>query len=107
MRFLEHPEANPTIHVVVAAGAVALVVAVWRQLPRSWTAYSILYLAPSLVLGVVGLGRYANDTFPPFVAVGNLLERRRSTTVTAVFAVLVLAQVALAYWFIAAKAHVV
>ena len=67
----------------------------------------VLYVAPSFALGMVGLGRYANDTFPPFVAAGDLLERRRTSTIAVVFAALVVTQVALAYWFIAERRHVI
>jgi hypothetical protein len=101
--FVQHPGLNPTIHLVIAATAVALIVAMRRRLPTSWIVYTVLYLAPSLALGMVGLGRYATDTFPPFVAAGDLLERRRSSTIAAVFAALAVAQVVLAYWFIADK----
>ena len=103
LTFVQHPGLNAAIHFGIAAAAVALVVAARRWLPTSWLVYTVLYLAPSLALGMVGLGRYANDTFPPFVAAGDLLERRRSRTIAAVFATLVVTQVALTYWFIAKK----
>jgi hypothetical protein len=98
---------NVTIHLVLAAAAVAVIVVARRRLPTSWIVYTILYLAPSFALGMVGLGRYANDTFPPFVGAGDLLERRRTRTIAVVFAPLVVTQVALAYWFIAERRHVV
>ena len=103
LSFVEHPLMNATVHLAIAAGAVALVLAARRRLPTSWIAFTVLYLAPSLVLGVVGLGRYANDTFPPFVAAGDLLEDRRVRTIRAAFGALVVAQVVLAYWFIAKR----
>ena len=37
--------------------------------------FTVLYLLPSLGLGMVGLGRYLNECFPPFVAAGMLLDR--------------------------------
>ena len=101
--FVRRPGITVAMHLVVAVAAVALVIAARRRLPTSWIIYTILYLAPSLALGMVGLGRYANDTFPPFVAAGDLLERRRSSTIAAVFAALAATQVAFVYWFVAKK----
>ena len=43
--------------------------------PWSWLVFGALYLIPSLQLGMVGVGRYANECFPPFVGVGQILER--------------------------------
>ena len=96
-------ESNVGMHLVVAVAAVALVIAARRRLPTSWIVYTFLYLAPSLALGMVGLGRYASDTFPPFVAAGDLLERRRSSTIAAVFAALVVDPGRVGYWFIAKR----
>ncbi|MEX2253876.1 MAG: glycosyltransferase family 39 protein [Acidimicrobiia bacterium] len=51
---------------------------VWHQrkrLPTSWLAWTAIVLVPPLLVGVVGLGRYANECFPPFVAAGQILER--------------------------------
>ena len=33
----------------------------------AWLVFGALYLIPSLQLGMVGVGRYANECFPPFV----------------------------------------
>jgi len=62
-------------HIVLAVGALAVLVVQRRRLPVSWLAFGALYLIPSLQLGMVGVGRYANECFPPFVGVGQLLER--------------------------------
>jgi hypothetical protein len=62
-------------HVLLAAAAITAVVLRRRKLPVSWLLYTGLYLFPSLITGMVGLGRYANECFPPFVAAGELLER--------------------------------
>ena len=35
----------------------------------------MLALLPSLVLGVTGVGRYAAEAFPVFIALGAILER--------------------------------
>jgi hypothetical protein len=46
-----------------------------KRLPVAWLVFGACYLLPSLQLGMVGLGRYANECFPPFVGIGQLLER--------------------------------
>ena len=71
-----------------------------RRLPASWTIFTVLYLLPSLVLGMVGLGRYANECFPPFVAAGVLLERSRRAVQAGVVAAAVVAQAACVWWVI-------
>jgi len=62
-------------HVVLAIGALAVLVVQRKRLPLSWLVFGALYLIPSLQLGMVGVGRYANECFPPFVGIGQLLER--------------------------------
>lgn len=57
---------------------VAAAVAVWvqrKRIPSAWQAWTALVLVPPLLVGIVGLGRYANECFPPFVAGGQILER--------------------------------
>jgi hypothetical protein len=71
--FVRHPLAgNSTIHVFLAV--IAVVALVWqrRRLPLSWLALVALLVVPSLVLGVVGLGRYAIEAFPVSIALGAL-----------------------------------
>jgi hypothetical protein len=62
-------------HVVLAAAALVVLVLQRKRLPLSWLVFGALYLIPSLQLGVVGVGRYANECFPPFVGAGQILER--------------------------------
>jgi hypothetical protein len=62
-------------HVLLAVAAAWVVWHERRRLPVAWVAWTALVLVPSLLLGTVGLGRYANECFPPFVAAGALLER--------------------------------
>ena len=90
-------------HLALAAIALGVVVAAARHIPRSWKVLTGLSLLPSLVLGIVGLARYANECFPPFAAAGQLLERRGHRTVTAVFTALVVGQVLFAVWIIALR----
>lgn len=87
-------------HVLLGFAALGALALVWRRLPIAWTAFALLYLIPSLVLGMVGLGRYANECFPPFVAVGVLLERATTRVVALVLAGAVLAQAVCAWWVI-------
>ncbi|HEX6310121.1 MAG TPA: hypothetical protein VF152_00675, partial [Acidimicrobiia bacterium] len=63
------------VHFALAVVALAAVVVERRRLPVAWIALAALYLVPPLALGVIGLGRYTNECFPPFVAFGNLLAR--------------------------------
>jgi Dolichyl-phosphate-mannose-protein mannosyltransferase len=63
-------------HLILAVVAVVVLVKERNRLPWVWTLFTVLYLLPSFGLGMVGLGRYANECFPPFVAAGALLERQ-------------------------------
>jgi hypothetical protein len=98
--FVAHPHLTAAVHLGVAAAAVTAVVLARRRLPTSWLCYTLLGLAPSLVFGVVGLARYAADSFPPPIAGAVLLERCRASTRRTVFAALVVAQLALAAYFV-------
>src|SRR5262249_10882176 len=60
-------------HALLALGAIAIVVVRRSSLPRSWLVFTVLYLLPSFAFGIVGLGRYANECFPAFVAAGQVL----------------------------------
>ncbi len=62
-------------HVVLALGALGVLVVQRKRLPVAWLVFGALYLIPSLQLGMVGVGRYANECFPSFVGIGQLLER--------------------------------
>jgi len=62
-------------HVVLALAALVVLVVQRRRLPLSWLVFGVLYLVPSFQLGMVGVGRYANECFPPFVGAGQILER--------------------------------
>jgi hypothetical protein len=62
-------------HVALAAVALVILVVQRKRLPISWLVFGALYLIPSLQLGMVGVGRYANECFPPFVGIGQILER--------------------------------
>ncbi len=52
-------------HVALAMVALGVAVAAARRIPRSWKVLTGLSLLPSLVLGIVGLARYANECFRP------------------------------------------
>jgi hypothetical protein len=67
------------VHFALGTAALVVVAVEWRALPRPWSAFTVLYLLPPLVLGIIGLGRYTNECFPPFVAAGRALERWSSS----------------------------
>jgi len=102
-----HPIRDPNAYLHLALGVAAGVVVLLRRrrLPASWTLFSGLYLIPSLGLGIVGLGRYTNECFPPFVAAGELLERARTTTRRRLFLFAVGLQAAGAWWVLH-QAHI-
>ena len=82
---------------------IAALTAVWfrrRTLPIAHTAFAVLYLVPTLGLGIVGLGRYANECFPPYLAVGDILARLRRRTLAFVFAASIAAEALCAWWVI-------
>jgi len=71
--FLRRPNLGSRIHMVLFAAAVAAVIWKRRNLPVSWQVLVVVSLAPSLLLGVVGLGRYAAECFPVAVAMAMVL----------------------------------
>jgi hypothetical protein len=90
-------------HLALALAAIAAVVVMWRKLPRAWLVLTALYLVPPLFIGIVGLGRYATECFPPFVAGGELLARMRRNTIVALFATSILVEAVCAYWVVYSK----
>jgi Gpi18-like mannosyltransferase len=87
-------------HLFLALAALGALLLVWRRLPFAWTVFTVLYLLPSLGLGMVGLGRYANECFPPFVAAGELLHRVGRWVRVAAFGAAVVGQAVCAWWVI-------
>jgi hypothetical protein len=87
-------------HVLLAAVAALAVVVVWRKLPRSWLVLTGLFLVLPFLTGMVGLGRYAGETFPPFVAAGEILRSWPRALVLGVFAVSVAAMAVCTYWIV-------
>jgi len=87
-------------HVLLAAAAALAVIIVWRKLPKSWLVLTGLFLALPFVTGMVGLGRYAGETFPPFVAAGEILRRWPRALVLAFFAGSVILMGVCTYWVI-------
>lgn len=84
-------------HVVLAVGALVVLVVQRRRIPIAWLVFGALYLIPSLQLGMVGVGRYANECFPPFVAAGQILERWPVRARYAVFALSTFGMVVFGY----------
>jgi hypothetical protein len=97
--FVERPTPNAVLHLAVAVLALVVVFLSRRRFPRAWTWYTALYLLPSLALGIVGLARYATETFSPYIATGVLIEKRPQA-IRWVIGALVVAQVACAFLFI-------
>jgi Gpi18-like mannosyltransferase len=93
-----HVKASVYPHLLLAIAAMVAVLICRRRLPASWTAFTALYLLPSLGLGMAGLGRYANETFPPFVAAGDLLHRASSWVRVAAFSLAIAGQALCAWW---------
>jgi hypothetical protein len=73
--FLRRPNLTSQVHMILFATAVAAVIWSRRRLPVSWKVLVVVSLAPSLLLGVVGLGRYAAECFPVAVALAVILFR--------------------------------
>jgi hypothetical protein len=94
------PADNALFHLAVALFAFALVVCTRRVLPKAWTWLTGLYLLPSLLLGIVGMGRYATEAFPPVVAAGSVLESHPNRVVLMVCAALVVVQGLCAYHYL-------
>jgi hypothetical protein len=74
-------------HLLVAAGAIALVLATSRRMPPAWITLAALYVLPSLGFGIIGLGRYSGECFPVVVACGIVLESAPRLLLRAVLAV--------------------
>ena len=64
-----------SLHVLMAVLLVLPFVITIRRQPPAWVVLVALSLLPSLLLGVVGLGRYAVQCFPLAIAAGALLDR--------------------------------
>jgi hypothetical protein len=101
---IHRPRAPALVHLMIAVIAFLLVVMARRAIPRAWSWFTGLYLLPSLVFGIVGLGRYATETFPPFVATGALLAPRSRRTSLLTCGALLGAQALFAYFYIARNA---
>lgn len=87
-------------HVLLALAALAAVVAVWRRMPVAWLVLTGLFLVVPLFTGMVGLGRYAGETFPPFVAAGEILRRWPRALVVAFFGACVAVMGVCTYWVV-------
>lgn len=63
------------VHVAMAVPAALVILFAWRRLPLAWPAMVAAYLVPPALLAVVGLGRYASESFPVAIAAGDVLDR--------------------------------
>ena len=67
-------------HMTLALAALVALAIERKRLPWVWSLFTLLYLLPSFALGMVGLGRYTNECFPPFVAAGAAHSNARPGT---------------------------
>jgi hypothetical protein len=92
-----HAKLSVLPHGLLALAAIAVVVLQRRRIPGAWIVLTALSLLPSLLTGMVGLARYTNECFPPFVAAGQVLERWPARAQYAAFAVSTCGLVAFAF----------
>jgi hypothetical protein len=85
--FARHPHRGEIPHVVLGLFGIGVVVAMARRLPSSWVLLALVYLLPSLLLGIVGMARYANECFPVAMASGVALDRLPASARSAALAV--------------------
>lgn len=85
-------------HLALGLAVAAALVIERRHIPLAWMAFTGLWILPSLWLGMVGIGRYAAGTFPPFVAAGRILHRWGTAAWTVAFAMAIVGQMAACYW---------
>ncbi len=77
----------PKIDLAAGLLAVGVLGLAARELPVAWLLLAALWLAPPLMLGIIGMPRYVASCFPVFVAAGSLLARRRPLARLAVLVV--------------------
>ncbi len=69
------------VHVVVFLAYGVPYAMRFRRQPPAWIVISVLVVAPSLALGLVGLARYVILAFPIPIAVADLLSGQKRSTV--------------------------
>jgi hypothetical protein len=99
---VSHASRPAVVHLVLASIAAAFLVAARRRLPASWQVLGVLSLVPSLALGVVGLGRYANECFPVFAAGADWMARHGRVFRSVVFASMVAGGLLFTVWVVGA-----
>lgn len=63
------------VHVVMGVAVIGALVGGRKRLPFAWVAMVAAYLVPPALFAVVGVGRYASESFPVAMAAGDALER--------------------------------
>jgi hypothetical protein len=66
---------SATPHLFLGAIALGALVVQAGRIPLLWHVFVVVMVGPALVLGVTGLGRYAAEAFPVFVAIAGVLDR--------------------------------
>ncbi len=92
-------------HVSMALVVLGVLVLGWKRLPLAWVMLIAAYLVPPGLFAVVGLGRYANETFPIAIAAGDLLDRwpkmiRNAVFLTSTFALTAFSVMVVSYDFV-------
>lgn len=70
-----HHPAHALPHIACAVAVVVALVLERHRLPLAWQVFAALWLLPSLILAVVGMGRYSNECFPAMAAIALVLSR--------------------------------
>jgi hypothetical protein len=84
---LVHHPAHALPHLACAAAVVVAFALERHRIPLAWLVFTALWLLPPLMLGVVGMGRYANECFPAMGAIALVLSRFTRRWSTACLAV--------------------
>lgn len=82
-----------TLHFVIGGAFLATVFVTARRHPPAWTVHAVLCIAPSLLLGMVGMIRYSAQAFAVPIAVATLTAARRALLVGTIVALVLVSAV--------------
>lgn len=75
LEFIRTHDHAAFVHLVMVAPVVVVLLLARKVLPVAWLAMTAAYLVPPGIFAVVGLGRYAGESFPMAFAAGEVLEK--------------------------------
>ncbi len=78
---LRTPTNQTTWQLALGAAAITIVVVNRRRQPAAWTAHALLCILPAMVVGVVGVIRYAAQAFPVAIGLASAATRRGTAVV--------------------------